>query len=145
MKGLHNIDSTPKVYQLFNSIENPSAKVLGYKGALEAIMTKTTWNLFKKMNYLRASEKSFNKAVAKSPDDVEIRFMRMAVQFEIPEYLGFSEDIETDRDFIVANIENFNTSKFPEGTLEEIFGFMKRCDKFTDEQIEKFKGILALN
>lgn len=145
MIGLHDLDSTPKVYQIFKSVKEPSGKVLGYTGALQAIMTKTTWNLFKKMSFLRQSEVSFNSAVGKAPKDIEIRFMRMAVQFEIPEYLGFSEDMETDRKFIIENIDNFDTSGIPSGTLDEIFHFMKRCEKFTDEQIEKFKGILASN
>lgn len=143
MAGLHNIDSTPGVYDVFKKVENPSGKILGYTAALEAIMTKTTWNVFKKMTFLRKSEASFAKAVEKAPNDIEVRFMRMAVQFEIPEYLGFSEDIETDRKFIIANIDNFDTNGIPSETIDEILGFMVRCDKFTDSQIEKFRGLLA--
>lgn len=144
MAALHDYSNAPEVYKTFSEIKDPSAKILAYRGALEAIMTKTTWNLFKKMSYLRQSEKSFQTAIAKSPQDIEIRFMRMAVQYEIPEYLGFSNDMETDRAFIVKHIENFNPTNFPHETLVEIFGFMNRCNKFTQAQIEKFKGILAL-
>ncbi|MBL4708282.1 MAG: hypothetical protein JKY48_07580 [Flavobacteriales bacterium] len=145
MKGLHNIDSMPKVYKIFKKVENPSGKTLAYKGAIEAIMTKITWNIFKKMYFLRESEKSFKQAVQKNPNDVEVRFMRMAVQFEIPAYLGFSEEIDTDKDFIVKHIHEFNVKNFPSDILDQILQFMYRCEKFSEVQIERFKGILALN
>lgn len=144
IEALHDCDQAARVYGLFLEVDNPSAKVLAYRGALEAIMTKTTWNLFKKINYLNNSELSFKKAVEKSPSDVEIRFMRMAVQYEIPEYLGYSENIEEDRKFIVKNIDNFDTATLEHETLLEILAFMKRCNHFTSDQIERFKGILAL-
>ena len=118
--------------------------MLAYRAALEAIMTKTTWNLFKKINYLNKSETSFNKAIEMAPDDVEIRFMRMAVQYEIPEYLGYSEDMEEDRKFIVKNIDKFDPATLEHETLLAILDFMKKCNRFTPDQIEKFKGILAL-
>ncbi len=144
LKALHDCEYAPSVYQKFQSIEDPTAQMLAYKGALEAIMTKTTWNVFKKLSYLRSSEASFQEAIRLAPNNVEIRFMRMAVQYEIPEYLGYSDDMEDDRKFIVDHIEEFNPAEFSYGTLTEIFGFMKKCGRFTSEQIEKFKGILAL-
>ena len=144
MKALHNCDLAPAVYGLFEDLKNPSPRMLAYKGALEAIMTKTTWNVFKKLSYLKKSEASFKEAVRKAPNNIEIRFMRMAVQYEIPEYLGYSEDMESDRKFIVNNIEQFDPTEFSHGTLEEILGFMNKCKRFTPDQIEKFKNALAL-
>ena len=144
LKALHDFEEAERVYNLFLKVENPSAKVLAYTGALEAIMTKTTWNIFKKVNYLNKSENSFNLAIEKDPNDVEIRFMRMAVQYEIPEYLGFSDDIETDRKFIVKHINKFNPSEFDHETLVQIFRFMKKCNHFTEAQIETFQDVLAL-
>ncbi|MEQ8625653.1 MAG: hypothetical protein RJQ00_02435 [Vicingaceae bacterium] len=144
IEALHDCDEAERVYDIFLAVENPSAKMLAYRAALEAIMTKTTWNLFKKINYLNKSETSFNKAIEMAPDDVEIRFMRMAVQYEIPEYLGYSEDMEEDRKFIVKNIDKFNPATLEHETLLAILDFMKKCNRFTPDQIEKFKGILAL-
>lgn len=144
IEALHDCSQVERVYDLFLEVENPSAKMLAYRGALEAIMTKTTWNLFKKINYLNDSESSFKEAVDKAPSDVEIRFMRMAVQYEIPEYLGYSEDMEEDRNFIVKNIDTFDTATLEYETLLKILGFMKKCNRFTLDQIERFKGILAL-
>ncbi|MEQ8908429.1 MAG: hypothetical protein RIC95_04500 [Vicingaceae bacterium] len=145
MKALHDCDEAPEVYAKFLEVENPSAKILAYRGALEAIMTRTTWNLFKKMSYLRKSEKSFEEAVRKDPNSVEIRFMRMAVQYEIPAYLGFSDDLDSDKVFVIKNIKDFKAENLPKETCKEIYAFMKRCNYFTESQIQRFKGHLALN
>lgn len=143
LKALHNCEFAPEVYGIFQKVADPSPQVLAYRGALEAIMTKTTWNVFKKLGYLRESEASFTEAIKRAPENLEIRFMRMAVQYEIPEYLGYSDDMETDRKYIVEHIHKFNPAEFSDGTLREIFGFMNKCGRFTTNQIEKFRGILA--
>lgn len=145
VRALKNEDLVEEVYERFLEVEEPSAKILAYRGALEAIMTKTTWNFFKKLDYLKKSEKSFAEAVEKAPESIEVRFMRMAVQYEIPAYLGFSEDIPSDRDFIVKNIHRFNPVGLDDFTLNRIIEFMKKCNKFTDGQIARFENILAYN
>lgn len=117
---------------------------MAYQGALEAIMTKTTWNIFKKMSYLNKSEESFKRAVKLAPNDIEIRFMRLAVQYEIPEYLGYSRDMESDRKFIVQNIASFKAQSIPIALRQQIVGFMFRSMLFTPSEIEKFKLTLAV-
>jgi len=115
LTALSDYLNAPKVYESFLKVENPNGKILAYQGALEAIMTKTTWNLFKKISYLRTSEESFQKAIKSAPNDIEIRFMRLAVQFEIPEYLGFSEDMQLDKheeSSIGKHSTNFNESNY---------------------------------
>lgn len=144
MTALYDQNKVEEVYHFFLEIEEPSAKILAYRGALEAIMTKTTWNIFKKIGYLNKSEASFKEAIRKSPNDIEIRFMRLAVQYEIPEYLGFSNEKEEDRSFIVANISRFDASNFSMPVLEVIHGFMIKSNYFTKEQILNVKRYLAL-
>jgi hypothetical protein len=46
LTALSDYLNAPKVYESFLKVENPSAQILAYQGALEAIMTKTTWNIF---------------------------------------------------------------------------------------------------
>lgn len=52
LTALRDYLNTLKVYEAFLKVEEPTAKILAYQGALEAIMTKTTSNIFKKMSYL---------------------------------------------------------------------------------------------
>jgi tetratricopeptide (TPR) repeat protein len=140
--ALRDYLNAPKVYESFLKVEKPDGKILAYQGALEAIMTKTTWNLFK-MSYLNKSEASFNKAIEMAPDDIEIRHMRLAVQFEIPSYLGFSDDMEDDKEFILNNMNNLNSETIPLTLKKQIIDFMHPCEMFTVEQIQKIELTLA--
>ena len=97
------------------------------------------------MSYLNMSESSFQRAIEIAPGDIEIRFMRLAVQFEIPEYLGLSKDMESDKQFILKNMKSLSSEKIPPALMNQIIGFMYRCEMFTEEQIEKIKLILASN
>ena len=144
LTALRDYLNAPKVYEAFLKVEEPTAKILAYQGALEAIMTKTTWNIFKKMSYLNKSEESFKLAVKKAPNDIEIRFMRLAVQYEIPEYLGYSKDMESDKAFVVKNIAQFKANTIPPKVREQIVGFVFRSQLFTASEIEKFKLSLAI-
>lgn len=143
LTALKDYLNAPKVYETFLSVEKPTAKMLAYQGALEAILTKTTWNIFKKISYLNKSEDSFNRALTLAPNDIEIRFMRLAVQYEIPEYLGFSDDMDTDKEFVVNNFQKFNCRGIPKTLIDQIIGFMYRSEKFETAQIETFKQIIA--
>jgi len=144
LTALRDYLNAPKVYELFLKVGKPTAKILAYQGALKAIITKTTWNIFKKMSYLNKSEESFKLALKKAPNDIEIRFMRLTVQYEIPEYLGYSEDMGSDKAFVIKNIAKFRAQTIPPKVREQIVGFVFSSQLFTATEIEKFKLSLAI-
>ncbi|KAA3648501.1 MAG: hypothetical protein DWP98_08660 [Bacteroidetes bacterium] len=143
MKALHDIDLAPAVYLKFEAIENPSAKILAYKGALEAIMTRTTWNVFKKIGYLNKSQLSFNKAVELEPNNVEVRFMRLSVEHEIPSYLGYSTHMEEDKAFVVKHIAKFNPMNLDQQIMKEILVFVQKSGRFSQAEILLFENVFA--
>ncbi len=143
MKALHNYSFAENVYSRFKAVDNPSAKIYAYKGALEAIMTKTTWNVVKKLSYLRASQESFEKAVELAPNDLEVRYMRLAVEHEIPRFLGMSEHIEEDKKFVINHLHQFNPTYLPASVRKEIVGFAKKCGYFSKLQIALFESIMT--
>ena len=143
MKALHDYEEAPDVYELFEAVENPSAKLLAYRGALEAIMTKTTWNIFKKLSFLSDCQDTFNEAIAMAPNNIEVRFMRLSVEHEIPYYLGFSSHMKEDKEFVVKNINQFDPLKIDPEILVEILGFVNKSGRFTNEEILLFENVFA--
>ena len=141
--ALHDCQFAEETYEYFLSIPEPSASIIAYKGALEAILTKTTWNPFKKFAYLKESKISFSKAVEMDPNLLEIRFLRMAVQYEIPSYLGFSDELKVDLAFILENYIKFNPKKYSAEVLNEIIGFVDKCQYFSGEETKRIKNILT--
>jgi hypothetical protein len=143
MKALHDFEFAPGVYEKFEAVENPSAKLLAYKGALEAIMTRTTWNVFKKIGYLNKSQESFQEAYALEPNNVEVRFMRLSVEHSIPSYLGYSIHMVEDKNFVVKHVKDFNHLKMDRQILKEILGFVKKSGHFNSEEILLFEDLFA--
>ncbi len=143
MKALHDFEFAPAVYEKFEAVENPSAKLLAFKGALEAIMTRTTWNVFKKIQYLNKSQVSFNKAIDMEPNNVEVRFMRLSVEHEIPSYLGYSTHMKEDKEFIIKHISQFNPLKMDPQILKEILAFVRKSGHFSNTEILLFEGLFA--
>lgn len=143
MTALHDCSKAENVYQLFTQVDQPTAKMLAYKGALEAIMTKTTRNVFKKLSYLNDSENTFEKAISMAPNDLEVRFMRLAVEHEIPRFLGMSDHIEEDIEFIVKNLSIFKPNDLPYSVRREIIGFAKQSGYFTNSEIAVFEMVMA--
>lgn len=143
MKALHNCEYVEEVYEMFEAVKNPSAKLLAYKAALQAIMTKTTWNVFKKISYLNDCQASFNKAMELEPNNIEVRFMRLSVEHEIPAYLGYSTHMEEDKKFVVENIHQFNPYKLDPQILEEILAFVRNSNRFSPSEILLFEDRLA--
>lgn len=141
--ALTDHEKAPQVLEKFYEVENPTANMLAYQGALEAIMTRTTRNVFKKYGYLSDSEESFEKAVELAPNDMEVRFMRLAVEHEIPRFLCKSEHIEEDIAFIVKNLGFFNPDYLPLAVRSQIVAFAKRSGYFTISQIAVFEMVMA--
>ncbi len=143
--ALKDASLAPTVYEQFLMQENPSAKMLAYQSALEAIMTKTTWNLFKRINYLNKSEKTMDKAVSMEPNNVEVRFMRLAVEHQIPYYLGYSKHLDEDKAFIIKHISEFNPLNLDPIISAEILRFVQESGRFSKPEALLFKLHLALN
>ncbi len=127
-----------------NAIKNPPALLLAYKAATEAVMIKTKWSPFAKFSLLKKSRSSFVEAVEKNSKDVEIRFLRFSVQHHIPEFLGYSKNLDEDKDFIVARIEDYKREAIVNNEMVSyIIDFLIASDRCTAEEIEKVKAVMG--
>lgn len=74
-----------------------------YLGAFKAMWAKYTFNPFAKLNTFNTGRKYIENAVQQDPENVEIRLIRLSVQKNCPSFLGYNRQIESDRQFIIAN------------------------------------------
>lgn len=77
---------------------------LGYLGAFQAIWANHTMNPMAKMETFRKGKKNIEKAIAAEPNNVELRFIRLSLQKNCPEFLGYSSQIPEDTQFIKDNL-----------------------------------------
>lgn len=82
-----------------------------YKGAYTIMKAKYVSSPFKKYAFFNEGKNLLEKAVAKSPDNIEIRCLRALIQVNLPKFLNYYEEISSDVDFVLTNIRTSDLSK----------------------------------
>ncbi|MPT36245.1 MAG: hypothetical protein E2604_14450 [Flavobacterium sp.] len=83
--------------------KNGNSVYLAYRGAFKTIWASHPINPIVKLNAFNKGKKDIENAVKESPDNVEIRFIRLSIQQNCPSFLGYNNEIEQDLQFIHAN------------------------------------------
>ncbi len=123
------------------SPQSPLIKV--YKGATYAIEAKNKWNPFSALSLLGKSRKKMNEAVTLAPHNLEIRFIRFAVQKNIPSYLGYSENIKEDKKYLIKHINRFYNPKINKKMRDYILYFMTEQGGYSKKQIKLIREKLT--
>ncbi len=77
-----------------------SPLILAYYGGLQTLKAKHAFNPVSKLSHLISGLNRLEEAVEKSPENLEIRFMRFSILDHVPGFLGYSEEREADKDEI---------------------------------------------
>lgn len=128
-----------ELYSYLSAIKNPDAIILAYLGSAEAIRAKHSWNPYNKMSYLNEGFKKLNEAVEKDPNQLEVRFLRFTLQHYVPNFLGYSKNINEDKGRIISLLKNKNT-----GSLRDEKDLMNNMIHFMIESEECNPNEVAL-
>jgi hypothetical protein len=79
-----------------------------YIGIGNFFMAKHAGNPFSKLTYFTNGKKYLESAVSRSPENLELRFLRYTSQVEMPLFLGYNKNIAEDKKFI---LEHYHKSK----------------------------------
>ena len=109
-----------KFHKLMAAYNKQDAVVLAYKAAAEAIRARDA-SMFNKLTYVQQASKLFDQAVKLDDDNAEVRFLRLSVESNLPSFLGLSQHVEEDRQFLVSTL-----LKHPQSGLDtESFGLVR--------------------
>lgn len=120
-------------------IKPKSALITVYSGATCAIMAKNKWNPFSAVKLLKKSNEEMNNAVKLAPTNLEVRFIRFAVQKNIPNYLGFSNNVEEDKKYLIKHIDTFYNPKLSKEMRDYILWFMTEQGGYSEKEIKLIK------
>lgn len=82
--------------------------LLGYKAASHMLMAKYVANPFSKLSHFNRGKDMFSEAIEADKDNIELRFLRYAVQSEAPAFLGYRDNLEEDKNIILTELKNIN-------------------------------------
>jgi hypothetical protein len=143
-----SINSSEKAETLcaqLQAVKNPDALIMAYLGSAQAIKAKHAWNPVNKMSFLNQGFKTINQAVAKDPNNLEVRFLRFSLQYYVPGFLGYSKNLDNDKEKIISLLQNQRNTNLnvDKKIIKDMVNFMidsKKCDA---KEIEILKKVLA--
>jgi hypothetical protein len=87
------------------------------------IMAKHALNPISKLSYFNTGKKLLDRAISKDSDNVELFFLRYATQVSAPAILGYNDNIDNDKQYILNSLAN--TAIKDQHLVKTITTFMK--------------------
>lgn len=127
----HNKTAWENLVSTVDQVNDQSKPVLlCYKGVAEMMGAKYASNPVTKLSRFKKGRSFIEKAAVKSPDNLEIRFLRFAIQTNLPSFLGYNDDITNDKEHLLAHI-----SKSADAELKKnILKYLSSSKYCTDEE-----------
>lgn len=113
-KRLKNVDVTGKPV------------LQGYKGAVLMAKGRHAFSPLSKLSYFNEGKGMLEKSIAADQDNVELRFLRLTIQVNVPAILGYSSNKAEDLSFVQQTI--------PKLKDEELRDRMTKFIKLAKEQ-----------
>lgn len=134
-----NEDAAVELVDYFEQYEPKKALHLSFKATAYAVMCIHDKNLIRRLKLCKEAVALADKAVLKDQSNLEVRFVRYAIQSQIPGILGFSDNVNEDIQFLKASFTQKNFKNIPIGSLEEMIAMMDESKYFSDEDILRMK------
>ena len=139
IRSIESPEVTDSLYSALKSRNSSQPLIIAYIGTLEALKAKHSWNPYNKLKYVAQSQKTMQLAVNKSPEDIEIRFMRFSIQHYTPSFLGYSKDLNADRKMILKLFRNRSFGQADKALIKNIASFMIESKRCTAEELSLLK------
>ncbi len=94
-----------------------------YKGAFDVVRAKHALWPPAKLDFLKRAEPLLDSAAARSPDDVEVRYLRLMSCYYLPFFFGRSWSVKSDFDAL-ARLLPTATGSLPPGLLATVTKFV---------------------
>jgi len=101
----HHANSKESLETLISELEKsdlPVAEV--YLASAYMQMAKYVFSPYSKLKYFNKGKDMLEVFLSKNPNSIDGKYVRYLVQSNAPSFLGYSSDMESDRDFVRENI-----------------------------------------
>lgn len=132
-----------KADQLFNSLSDKQtsadALLLGYKGAVTILQAKYCINPYSKWSKFTDGKSLLEKAIQKDKRSIELRFLRYAIQRNVPSFLGYAQNMQEDKLFILENLPKLHANKTDEDLCTRIHNYLLQYGNLNTSESAQLK------
>lgn len=115
---------------LANTGHSAPPLLICYKGAAEMMQAKYGFNPISKFKRFKRGKALIEYAVKKDPDDIAIRFLRFAIQTNLPAFLNYNDDINNDKIYLITHLKTMADKKLKQSIVK----FLSASKYCTEEE-----------
>ena len=135
-------DSADSLFNNFTSLNKTNdAFTIAYKGMSQLMVCYHSYNPYTKFKYFVKGKESLEQAINKDPQNIEFRFLRLSVQLNTPEFLGYYSNINEDKLAIFNGVKTLTDKDL----LERIANYTFNAKRLSDSEKEEVKKALFVN
>lgn len=117
--------------------------ILAYKAVSEAMLAQVLWNPVSKLSQVFKYDKQMQVLVAENENNVEVRFLRLAIEYNLPSFLGMSTHVQEDLNAILSNMDSVRTIAFDPSYGRYIFYFLESTQLCSSDQMVAIQKTLS--
>lgn len=144
MLAVNSSKTNDSLYNVLVAMPNKPPLITGYIGTLQALKAKHHWNPYYKLKYVKDAQKTFAKAIAADPHNMEIRFLRFSVDHKLPGLLGYNKNMEEDKNEILSQLAKKNYPPADKDMVVTIINFLLEANTHTASEHSYLSKQLAL-
>lgn len=91
-----------QLLQPYTAVTHPM--LAGYKASATMMMANYVLNPLTKLSYFTKGKKLLEQTIEIVPANAELRFLRFAIQTNIPSFLGYKSNIGEDKIFLLKSV-----------------------------------------
>lgn len=119
--------------KLISSSENDHSPIaVGYHLAGEMIVTKYVLNPFKKMSDFNTAKNEFEELISENFGMVELHFIRYTIQKNIPKFVGYNRNVDSDRKLIIDFLQKGNDKELK----KHMMVYFTNIPDLTDDELK---------
>lgn len=146
-KKFHQAVKDPSFSEEFeryiSEVSGEDPVIIAYKAVAEAMVAQDSWNPINKISRVTKFSKMMEKAVSEEQCNIEIRFLRFAVEYYLPPFLMMSKHLEEDRDFLITNMTAINYLDIDQDFARYILYFMNETGMVPPSQMAQLKATFS--
>lgn len=122
--------------QLLSSYdENTNPLLHGYKASATMMLAKYTFNPILKLSYFKKGKQMLENAIHTDTGNIELRFLRFAIQTNIPFFLGYHGFIESDKKLLLKSLPTVKDTQLK----DMITGYFENCKYVTPNEKQQIE------
>ncbi|MEM6342759.1 MAG: hypothetical protein AAF927_02730 [Bacteroidota bacterium] len=128
------------LWQALENYDGPDAVTLAYKASARSLMAQHLWNPLEKLSQAKESMRLFRKAVRLDPKNLEVRFLRFAIQHSVPAILDIADERREDKAILIDRLGEYANYALSYEHVLSFLDFFKETGRFKRQELEKLQA-----